>query len=455
MNRTLPLRRCLVIMLAVTFLVPVVVTGAIIAHVLSGPQPPIDVAANELRAAAAQWRDPSWQAATRAKLAPEHIDFVLMAGHQEIYRSTADPAVSADGQARLVQSVTVPGTDQAADVYADQPTWNVHGPSSTGRPFWLIPIVALIAFTITLIGLGWFLGRMVVRPLAATSRAAHDVAGGDLDITLPDSRVREVAEVNHAFTGMSEALRESLAQQARIEQERRLFIGAVVHDLRTPLFALRGYLDGLAAGVADTPERRQHYLEVARAKADALEHLITDLFDFTRLEYLDQTPATEPLDLGALLRQIVDGRQPTVDERRVTLAVDLPAHPLMVEADRHMLARVVENLLDNALRYTPAGGHITLRAASDDGHVTFRVEDSGPGIPPEDLPHIFAPLYRGESSRNRRTGGAGLGLTVARRILRAHGGDLTAANRPAGGAVFTATIPLKAGADLPLASVEV
>lgn len=442
--KTLPLRRWLMIMLAVTFIVPVFVTSLVIAHVLTGPPAPIDVAANELAAGGSQWRDPSWQAAMKEKLAPKHIDFVLMAGNREIYRSTTDPVVSTDGQPRLVQRVTVPGTNQVANVYADQPTWNRHGPSDTGPPFWLIPIVALIAFTITLIGLGWFLGRMVVRPLAATSRAAHEVADGNLDITLPDSRVREVAEVNHAFVGMSDALRASLDEQVRVEQERRLFIGAVVHDLRTPLFSLRGYLDGLANGVADTPERRAHYLEVARAKADALERLIADLFDFTRLEYLDQTPQTEPLDLRTVLQQIAEGRQPTVAERQVTLALDLPAAPVMIDADRHMLSRAIENLLDNALRYTPAGGTIVLRAIRDGTTATFRVEDSGPGIPAQDLPHIFAPLYRGETSRNRRTGGAGLGLTVARRILRAHGGDLAAANAPRGGAVFTATLPLAA-----------
>lgn len=454
MRRTLPLRRWLVLMLLITYIVPVAVTAVVIAHVLSGPHPPIDVAAEELRASAAQWRDPAWQAEMKAKLASQKIDFVLTDGGREVYRSTADPLATSGDQVRLARRVTVPGTNEIAYLYTDQPTWNQNGPNGEGRPFWLIPIVALIAFTFTLTGLGWFLGRMVVRPLAATSQAAHEVAGGNLDISLPDSRVREVAEVNHAFMGMSEALRASLAQQAEAEQERRLFIGAIVHDLRTPLFAMRGYLDGLASGVANTPERRRHYLEVARAKADALEHLITDLFDFTRLEYLDQTPATEPLDLRPLLRQIVDGRQPTADERGVALALDLPAHPLMVEADRHMLGRVVENVLDNALRYTPPGGQIRLSAASDDGHATFRIEDSGPGIPPADLPHIFAPLYRGESSRNRRTGGAGLGLTVARRILRAHGGDLTAANQPTGGAVFTATLPLQSPAGRPLTPVE-
>ena len=108
-----------------------------------------------------------------------------------------------------------------------------------------------------------------------------------------------------------------------------------------------------------------------------------------------------------------------------------------------LLTRAVENLLDNAVRYTPEGGDIQVRWAQSHGQAEFSVADSGPGISPEDLAHIFAPLYRGETSRNRRTGGAGLGLAIARRLIRAHGGELTASNGPHGGAIFTAVLPMQ------------
>ena len=114
----------------------------------------------------------------------------------------------------------------------------------------------------------------------------------------------------------------------------------------------------------------------------------------------------------------------------------------MIEGDAHLLARVVENLLDNALRHTPSGGEVTVRWRADAGRMTFTVADTGPGIAARDLPHLFDPLYRGEASRNRETGGAGLGLAIARRILRAHGGDLVAANRDDEGAEFTGWLPL-------------
>lgn len=442
----LPLRKWLVLTLAITFFVPVLATATIVAHVLSDPSDTTEVVADRLRSDAAQWSDPAWLAVTRADLGALGVEFVLVEDGREIYRSTADPLATASEDAnRLVRTIEIPGSDpashQTAYAYADQNEWGGFGPPSQRRPFWLVPIVAMGSLLLTVGGIGWFLGRMVVRPLAATNSAAHDVAAGNLDIELPTSRVREVAELNASFASMSTELRASLHHQAALEQERRLFIAAVVHDLRTPLFALRGYLEGLEKGVADTPEKQSHYVATAQEKATALERLVTDLFDYTRLEYLDQIPDREPLDLDALLRRLTNGLQPRAEAKRITLTLDQPPHPCIVDGDSHLLTRAVENLLDNAVRYTPSGGSVRVACVGTSDAARFTIADTGPGIPAHDLPHLFTPLYRGETSRNRRTGGAGLGLTIARRILRAHGGDLIAANNPDGGAVFTGTLP--------------
>ncbi|HKS70989.1 MAG TPA: HAMP domain-containing sensor histidine kinase [Ktedonobacterales bacterium] len=301
--------------------------------------------------------------------------------------------------------------------------------------------VPLVAFALTMASIAWLAGRTVLRPLAAMRSAARQIAGGDLDIRLPDPPLREVADVADAFGAMGTALRQSLERQAELEQQRRMVIGAVAHDLRTPLFSLRGYLEGLDRGLADTPERAAHYLAVCRQQADALERLVADLFTYTRLDYLEEVPRREPLELGALLGAAVEGARPLAEERRLRLVVSGPCD-CALEGDAHLLTRAVENLLDNALRHSPPGGCVTVqweRAAA--GAWRFAVGDSGPGIAPADLPHIFDPLYRGDASRNRSTGGAGLGLAIARRILRSHGGELTAANRPGGGAELTATLP--------------
>ncbi|HEU0113376.1 MAG TPA: HAMP domain-containing sensor histidine kinase, partial [Thermomicrobiales bacterium] len=311
--------------------------------------------------------------------------------------------------------------------------------------FWLIPAVQVAALLAIAAAVAVFVSRAFLRPLAAMIDGMRQIESGNLDIRLPTSRVVEVAEVAAAFGAMADALRGSLERQDELEQERRMTISAVIHDLRTPLFALRGYLEGLAAGIADSPEKAARYLQLSRDKADALDRLVTDLFAYARTEYLEEAPRRERLDLSDLLTRTVEGMQPRADAKGVRLRLTGADAPCWAAGDPHLLTRAVENLLDNAVRYTPPAGEIAVDCECAGDDVRFSVRDDGPGIPPADLPHIFTPLYRGESSRNRRTGGAGLGLAIARRLLRAHGGDLTAANAASGGALFQARLPGLAG----------
>jgi signal transduction histidine kinase len=298
-----------------------------------------------------------------------------------------------------------------------------------------------VVFVIVTIAIAWVFGRMTVRPLRAAHRAAQQVAEGDLAVTLPRSRVTELDQVNLAFEAMAAELHRSLEQEAALGEERRLFIAAIAHDLRTPLFSLRGYLEGMRDGIAETPEQQARYIAVASAKSDELERLVSDLFNYTRLDYLHQPPERHSLDLSVLLEQIVRDRQPEAETKRIALRFVVASRPCTVLADRYLLTRAVDNLLDNALRCTPDGGTIEVRCGEDDAEAWFSVADSGPGIAANDLPHVFEPLFRGDPSRGRETGGAGLGLTIAHRILVAHGGTLTAAHGANGGALFTATIP--------------
>lgn len=434
-RRTLPIRRWLALALPVIFFTPVLVTLTVIFAWIQLPQFSRFDAAERLLANASRWSDPAWQETARDELADQGVSFVLIEDGRELYRSASEPIPSGE-PGSLVQRVEVEGTGstKTALVYAEL----------GGRQYrraWLIPLVGLTTLLATLVVIAWILGRTVVRPLAAASRAAQQVAAGNLDVKLPSSRVREVAEVTTAFDTMTRALRTSVEHEAQLEQERRLFIGAVVHDLRTPLFSLRGALEGLEQGIADTPEKVDRYVALARERASALERLIGDLFAFTRLEYLEQTPQREPLDLSSLVRHVIGGLEPLAASQEIAMLVRAPSEPVMISGDEHLLTRAIENLVDNALRYTPRGGSITIDIDSTQDACRFSVSDTGPGIPAEQIPHLFTPLYRGESSRNRSTGGAGLGLTIARRILLAHGGSLTAENRQHVGARFTATLP--------------
>jgi len=435
---------------------------------------------------AARWGEPAWQRRAAAALDALDVDVRLVhlrAGGQgdQVFVTngarrlldTGLPAAMGGAAGQLtVDNARLPHTAAVTPAFQriiipDPTAPATGGPAARAAPLgvaflwltgssldapspWLWPLAAGGAILLVLAAATWLLGRAVLRPLAAMGRAAEGIAGGDLDVRLPPSRAREVAEVAAALEGMSAALRAALDRQGALEEERRrleeertLFVGAVAHDLRTPLFMLRGYLKGLENGVAATPEKRAHYVRACRAKADALERLIADLFDYTRLEYLHQEPERAPLDLGALVREAAEGVHPLAEAKGITLTLDAPTEPCVLMGDGSLLARVVGNLLDNALRHTPEGGRICVRWRRADGAVVFAIEDTGPGIAAHDLPHLFTPLYRGEASRNRQTGGAGLGLTIARRILRAHGGDLTAANGPTGGAVLTGLLPIE------------
>ena len=380
----------------------------------------------------ARWNDPAWQSGLAAQL-PAGLQVVLLQNNHEIFRA-GPPSVDSSRPAQLV----IMNGGQVAGIA------NVYDVTPCGGKIYVTVAIPLSLATQLVVAtlLVSLLYPTVLRPLAAMGRAARQVAAGNLDFQMPASGVREVNDVAGAFHAMGDALRVSLTRQSELEQERRFFISAIAHDLRTPLFALRGYLSGLERGLATTPEMAAHYLAVCQEKADALEHLIAELFDYSRLDFallVEQPPQRAPLDFGQLVARAVEDAQLPAQAGGLTLTVEGPTGAGPVQADGPLLARALGNLLDNALRYTPAGGAVRVAWRAAEGQVTFSVADSGPGIDPADLPHLFSPLYRGETSRSRETGGAGLGLTIAQRILRAHGGDLTAANRPEGGAEFTGT----------------
>lgn len=302
--------------------------------------------------------------------------------------------------------------------------------------------VPIVVFLLTMACIAWLTGRMVLRPLAAMDEAAHSIAGGNLEIAVPAPPLREVAEVAEAFRAMSDALRDSIERQAELEQERRLFVSAIAHDLRTPLFSLRGYLEGLERDIANTPEKRATYLRICQDQANTLERMVGDLFTYAQLEYLAQEPVREPLELGEVVRAVIEATRLRAEAKQITLMLAPSRRRCPVAADRHLLERAVRNVLDNALRYTPAGGTVRVCWWDEGSTCVFAVCDTGPGFAPDDLPHLFSPLYRGDTSRNSQTGGAGLGLAIARRIMLAHGGDLIAANAHDGGAEVTGRLTL-------------
>jgi signal transduction histidine kinase len=285
----------------------------------------------------------------------------------------------------------------------------------------------LLALALALIAGFVLLRRWVVAPLARLAADAERIAGGELDVAPISSRTREVAAVGAALRGMAGGLRDALAEQHAAEQQRRFLISAIAHDLRTPLFTLRGSLEAIEHGIGDADQLRR-----AQDKATLLDRLVGDLFTFSRLEYAGPELAHEALDAVALAYEAAD----TVDPRIVVVPA---ATAVALEGDRAALLRVLVNLLDNAVRH--ARSEVELRVRVERDAVLFEVLDDGPGIAPGDLPHLFEPLFRADRTRNSATGGAGLGLAIVQRLTAAHGGDVVAENRPEGGARFVVRFP--------------
>jgi signal transduction histidine kinase len=453
----LPVRFWLWLLLIAVVAVPAVTTLVLI---VSRPAPPearllgraMEPALREvLLDQVDDWADPAWQTTLTTRLETAGLAALLIDDTgQIVYRSPGWPARvnAASGERSAAQhaAITLYAPTQAGTAMA----MLVAAPASPGIPpespwfdteLLTIPIAQMAALVLIVAAIAFFVHRAFLRPLAHMVDAMRQVGAGDLDARLPRSRVTEVDDVATAFGTMAGELRTALERQQELEQERRMTIGALVHDLRTPLFSLRGYLEGLATGVASSPEKMARYIRVCQEKADALERLVSDLFNYTRTEYLEEVPRPEPLELGELMRRTVEGLLPQAYAKGVSLALDETAGPVMVAGDPMLLMRAVENVLDNAVRHTPSGGKVRIGWERHGETAEFSVTDTGPGIPLADLPHLFTPFYRGESSRNRRTGGAGLGLAIARRLLQAHGGDLTASNVENGGARFTGTLP--------------
>jgi signal transduction histidine kinase len=309
-------------------------------------------------------------------------------------------------------------------------------PGLNGSSRWLAALLAAIGTFVALLAAFSLLARRwVVRPLGALSEAVDAIAGGASFPRGRSSRVREIDELEGALAAMDESLHAAAERDVRREQERRFLISSIAHDLRTPLFLLSGHVEALARGVGDAESN----LRRAEAGGRLLDRLVGGLFEFSTLEYRGARPARETFDLADLFRQAAVGFGARAAEKAVAITADGPEVTTL--ADEQFLSRVVSNLLDNAVRHVPAGGEVELRWTRSDDSIGFTVWNSGDPIPSEDLPRLFEPMFRNDRSRNTKTGGAGLGLAIARHLIEAHGGTLVAENPPAGGARFAATLP--------------
>jgi two-component system sensor histidine kinase BaeS len=284
-----------------------------------------------------------------------------------------------------------------------------------------------------------FVSRRVVLPVQEMMTASQRIADGHYDERVgvpgeaPPDELDELARLALSFNRMTARLEQTEARRLEL-------IGNVAHELRTPLASIKGYMEGLIDGVlpAEVATFQQVYRE-----ADRLQRLVYDLQELSRVEAGTFELHPKPTAVARLVEFVVDrlGRQ--FEEKRVTLETDVSPDLPLIRADEDRVGQVLLNLVGNALQYTPSGGRVSLVARREGEKVRLSIQDTGVGISPEHLPHVFERFYRVDKSRSRAGGGSGIGLTIARHLVEAHGGQIEAASDGPGlGSTFSFTLPI-------------
>jgi signal transduction histidine kinase len=288
---------------------------------------------------------------------------------------------------------------------------------------------------------GYFLSVALTDRLSTLGRTAKRIAHGELSARVPVTGNDEMASLARTFNEMASQLEAADRKQRELDTLRRNLIAWAGHDLRTPLASIRAIVEALADGIVQDPATVDRYLDTAKREIRSLSLLIDDLFELAQLE-----AGGVPLELATnsisdLISDALESFRELAAQQEVTLqgSAEPGVDPVILDAQQ--IGRVLSNLVANALQHTPPGGTVKIHAFRDTEGVMVEVSDSGQGIDSQDLPHIFERFYRGEKSRSRATGGAGLGLAIAKGIVEAHGGQIRAESVPEEGTCFRFVLP--------------
>lgn len=304
----------------------------------------------------------------------------------------------------------------------------------------LLSIVLLVFAGGMAMALGYFLSSTMTDRIHLLKKAAEKLAQGNLETRVSVSGRDEVATLAESFNKMASQLQAMDRKQRKLERLRTDLIAWVSHDLQTPLASIRAILEALYDGVVEEPETVNRYLNTAQRDVSSLSALIDDLFEMAQLDAGGIPLERADSSLADLISDTLESFSELASRQNIQLEGSVEAGIDPVFMDTQRIGRVFNNLISNALRHTPAGGRIEVRARRAGSSVEVTVCDSGEGIRTEDIPNVFESFYRGEKSRSRATGGAGLGLAIARGIVHAHGGDIRVESQP-GDTRFIFTLP--------------
>jgi two-component system OmpR family sensor kinase len=359
-------------------------------------------------------------AVTGSATVPRRIALQLLAGRD------VSTTIRSGGVSYLVEGRP---TAQGGGIVALQDVGTVRAltPTVLGR----ILLALLIGFVVAVIA-AFFVARVLAKPLVSLAGAARRMAGGERNVTLSPSRIAEVTDVETALASLDQAL-------LRSEGRQREFLLSISHELRTPLTAIRGYAEALGDGVIPAEQVAQ-VGRTLEAESERLTAFTTDLLALARLEADDFTLQVGPVQVGAVLEATASAWAAAATAEGVVLETSVP-EGLTVTSDAARLRQVVDGLVENALRVSPAGSRVTLSARRAGTAAVVEVADGGPGLTADDATHAFERGVLRERYRDARPVGTGLGLSIAARLVERMGGEISAHPAPGGGAMFRIAIP--------------
>ncbi len=284
------------------------------------------------------------------------------------------------------------------------------------------------------------LQEMVERSLSS----GEGIVTREINIASPENRCVIVNGVPIAKAGVTEGavfVFHDITELKKLEEIRKDFVANVSHELRTPISSIKGYAETLLDGKVQDANTAKEFISIISQNSDRLESLIKDLLDLAGIESGKMRMEFEPLDIFPTIERSLGVLDKSAREKSISVKFDIPGDLPKVLGDQKRLSQVFLNLLDNAIKYTPAGGSVVITANTRSGQVQIDVSDTGIGIPEKDLPRIFERFYRVDKARSRELGGTGLGLSIVKHIVQAHGGQVWVQSVPGRGSTFSFTIP--------------
>ncbi|WP_022664509.1 sensor histidine kinase [Desulfospira joergensenii] len=306
---------------------------------------------------------------------------------------------------------------------------------------WLIFACLLFSLIVGLVLFATMTGRLrrLSNTIQAFKKGSSDASPGT---KIPGGGVDEITLLESVFAEMRQRIESQVDELQRADTERRDMIANVSHDLRTPLATLQGYIETMLLKDKSLPEAdRRLYLETALKHCGRLSVLVSELFELAKLESYDSLMVCEPFHPGELVQDVVQKFKLKAAEKKISILTNIERDLPLVNADIGLIERALENLIENAVHYTPEGGEVRLNLAPDQGNIRVQVRDSGCGIPEDELPLIFNRFFQSDKSRLNSTGHSGLGLSIVQKIMELHGRDIEVESKINSGTTFTFHLP--------------